>query len=652
VNTQSLRDRLIAATGDRYSVEGELGRGGMAVVFAATDVRLKRAVAIKALPPELAFRHDVRSRFLREAQMAAALSHPHIVPIYAVDESDGLVYMVMGRVRGESLAQRLHRDGRLGFPEARRILSETADALAHAHANGLIHRDIKPDNILLDEATGSVQVTDFGIARAMEGDARITATGIAVGTPAYMSPEQARGDDDVDGRADVYALGVVGFQVLAGEPPFTAPNTPALLLKHVSEPPPPIATRRTDVPASLAYAIERALAKDRAERWPTALAFRDALKDESLAAPRRSVAEWRTDARAKLSAAQQHYPAAVVPRPPAHATLPPYPVWRGTSSDDRARWREAQHAWREQVRAQQKEWTENIRARRESAREERHRLRGRGKDRPISERIRRFQGHVMSNVLMIAMLFMVNVFTGGHPWFIFPSIFIGIGIAVHAIKLWQDGVTFGDLFRRPSRLAALEDVTVANSDPAASADARARSLVGSDVLGGPHGEAVRRAVDDERSVQEILRSLAPADRAQLPDVEPTLRSLVDRVASIARALHSLDTDVRPGQISQLDRRLADARALPEGSSDRERRITLLERQRTSLNELAERRGALADQLESASLVLQTMRLDLLRLKSAGIGSAAADVQSVTQEARALSSDIGRVLDAAAEVRKL
>jgi serine/threonine-protein kinase len=176
--------------------------------------------------------------------------------------------------------------------------------------------------------------------------------------------------------------------------------------------------------------------------------------------------------------------------------------------------------------------------------------------------------------------------------------------------------------------------------------------VGSDVLAGRHGDAVRRAADDERAVQETLRGLSPADRAQLPDVEPTLRALVERVGSLAQALHSLDTDVRPEQLAQLDARLADARALPEQSHDRDRRVALLERQRTSLGELAERRGTLAGQLESASLVLQTMRLDLLRLRSAGIGNASSDVSGVTQEARALSKDIGRVLDAAAEVRKL
>src|SRR5262249_50275867 len=238
---------------------------------------------------------------------------------YAVEESEGLVFMVMGLVRGESLAQKLHRDGRMGFDEARRILRETADALMHAHAHGVIHRDIKPDNILIESTSGRVVVTDFGIARALEGDARITVTGVAVGTPTYMSPEQARGDHDVDGRADVYALGVVGFQMLSGEPPFNAPNTPALLLKHVSEPPPSVASRRPDAPRALARVIDRALAKERGDRWGSARAMFDAL-GESANAPE-----------------PQPLPALVPPsRSSTNGSSPqklaPFPVWRGGSS--------------------------------------------------------------------------------------------------------------------------------------------------------------------------------------------------------------------------------------------------------------------------------------------------------------------------------
>ncbi len=463
----------------------------------------------------------------------------------------------------------------------------------------------------------------------------------------------------MDGRADVYALGVVGFQMLAGELPFTAPNTPALLLKHVSEPPAPISSRRPDIPAALGHAIERALAKSRDERWPTAAAFRDALADDAVAPASYSRSASVSQAPAALRAASQQRVQAALqahdaqwPVAPAQPPLPPYPAWRGEHEGDRSSWREAQRAWREQVREQRRAWAEELRSRHDAARRERREAREGSRGAPPSERIRRFQRHAVSNALVMLMLFFINAAVGGHPWFIFPWIGISIGIAVHALSLWQDGVRLRDLFRRPSRIAALQDATRVDVDPSVIADARARALVGGDVLAGRRGDVVRRAADDERAVLDILLKLPPADRAQLPDVEPTLRALVERVGELAQNLHSLDADVRPEHFAELEARLADARGLPEQSADRERRVTLLERQRASLQELAGRREKLTSQLESASLVLQTMRFDLLRLRSAGIGNASSDASGVTQEARALSKDIGRVLDAAAEVRRL
>ncbi len=225
--TDHLLDRLVSAVGLQYLVDTEIGRGGMAVVYRATDLRLHRRVAIKVLPPELAFNGDVRERFLREASTAAQLAHPSIVPIYTVDEREGIVYFVMAYVDGESLAQRLAREPRLPVEDARAILAGVADALAYAHSNGVVHRDVKPDNIMLDRTSGRPLVTDFGIARAAQGDTRLTVTGVAIGTPAYMSPEQALGERDVDGRSDIYSLGVIGYQLLAGETPFKASNTPA-----------------------------------------------------------------------------------------------------------------------------------------------------------------------------------------------------------------------------------------------------------------------------------------------------------------------------------------------------------------------------------------------------------------------------------------
>ena len=193
----------------------------MGIVYRAKDRRLKRLVAIKLLPPELAFRSEIKTRFLREAETAAQLSHPNIVPIYSVDERDGLVYFVMALVEGPTLAKKMYEDGQISAEETRRVMREVADALAYAHARGVIHRDIKPDNILLDKESGRAMVTDFGIARAIQegSDSRLTATGVAIGTPAFMSPEQAAGDREIDGRTDLYALGVVAYQNALGAAP-------------------------------------------------------------------------------------------------------------------------------------------------------------------------------------------------------------------------------------------------------------------------------------------------------------------------------------------------------------------------------------------------------------------------------------------------
>src|SRR6266496_1744047 len=283
---KSLTTRLTQALGSAYTLDGEIGRGGMGVVFKARDERLKRQVAVKVLPPELAFREEIRLRFVREAETAARLSHPHIVPIHSVGEGpDGLVYFVMAYVDGESLGAKLKRRGRLPPDEARRIMLETADALGAAHALGIIHRDVKPDNILLEGSRGRVVVTDFGIAKALSSatGGTLTATGVAIGTPHFMSPEQAAGDREIDGRSDIYSLGVVGYQMLVGELPFRAPTVPGILMKHIAEPAPMIMEKRPDCPEDLAACVMRCLEKEPESRWPTADGLRRAL--ESRTAP-------------------------------------------------------------------------------------------------------------------------------------------------------------------------------------------------------------------------------------------------------------------------------------------------------------------------------------------------------------------------------
>src|SRR5256886_898050 len=261
-------DRLFldfqAALAGRYSLELELGRGGMGVVYLAREVRLDRPVAIKLLPPHHAGDERLRDRFLREARTAAKLSHPHIIPIFAVDEIGEFVFFAMAYVAGETLTERVRQRGPLAPSEAGRVLREVAWALAYAHSQGLVHRDVKPDNIMLEEASGRALVADFGIAGLVRGAAGLDG-GEVIGTPEFMSPEQALGEH-VDARSDLYALGVVGFFALSGKLPFEAGKAAEVLAKQVTEPAPPLASVAPGVPRRIAQAIDRCLAKDPADR--------------------------------------------------------------------------------------------------------------------------------------------------------------------------------------------------------------------------------------------------------------------------------------------------------------------------------------------------------------------------------------------------
>ena len=274
VTADSISPELRRALAGRYTLERRLGRGGMGIVYLARDLRLDRRVAIKLLPPERASQPAARERFLREARTAAQLSHPGIVPIFAVHEVQDFVLFVMAYVDGETLGQRVRNGGPLGHAVAATVLEEVARALAHAHARGVVHRDVKPDNILLERATGRALVTDFGIARMGSGPS--TGPQRVMGTAWFMSPEQATGAP-VDARSDLYSLGVVGFFVLTGRLPFEGADDIAVLARHVTDPPPPLASVAPDVPPRLAQAIDRCLAKDPGARYESGERLAEAL---------------------------------------------------------------------------------------------------------------------------------------------------------------------------------------------------------------------------------------------------------------------------------------------------------------------------------------------------------------------------------------
>src|SRR6185503_17225203 len=264
-----------AALAGEFSLQRELGRGGMGIVYLARDVQLDRDVAIKVLPTEFARDPAARERFLREARMAAGLSHPHIVPIHRVSEVAGFVFFVMSYVEGETLGDRLRSRGPLPPTDAMRIMREVAWALAYAHGRGIVHRDVKPDNILLEAATGRALVTDFGIAHGGETDV-VTDPGKIMGTAHFMSPEQAAGGA-VDGRSDIYALGVVGYLAVSGRLPFEACNLPALLVRQATEPATSVMRAAPGLPAALGAAIDRCLTRDPVGRFPDGEALAEAL---------------------------------------------------------------------------------------------------------------------------------------------------------------------------------------------------------------------------------------------------------------------------------------------------------------------------------------------------------------------------------------
>jgi serine/threonine protein kinase len=642
--TDSLRDRIGAAIGHQYQIETEIGRGGMSVVYQARDLRLNRRVAIKVLPPELAHDAAVASRFTREAQTSAQLSHPHIVPIYDVGEQDGVAYFVMALVTGGNLAAVLEHQPRRPIDEVRRLLREVADALSYAHLRGVVHRDIKADNILLEGDSGRAIVTDFGIARAMESGSRLTATGIAVGTPTYMSPEQAVGERELDGRSDIYSLGVLGYQMLTGRVPFAAGNPMALLLKHVTERPRPILELRPEVPRALCDVVERALMKAPEDRWPTAAEFRDALAVVDAPQP-----AWRTDHREPV-----RYTSPVPrsgnrdARPPAMFMVPR----RDDKVADRALLAEpalpaavarAARSPGEIVRV-----PEHLALLTNAQREDLRLWNGRI---DLLDRVKSARRYAWLTLAMTGIGLAALAGAGDAP----PLILSPLVPIYMWVKLRRRGLSLRERGLRLRRVyLALRARSVLPAPPALPTERQLEILVPRDVLDGARGAVIRRAVEDRAACLAIMANLSKADRALLPDITPTTNALVERVAQLAQTLHRLDGDIDPRLMADLDARIAGGIHDDGGGStdERQRRLALLNRQRGTIEELVQRRAALARQLDNAALALGNLRLDLIKLRSSGVESALRDVSTATQEARALSREIETALDIASEMREL
>ena len=636
--SDSLHERVVAAIGHQYGIESELGRGGMSVVYRARDLRLNRPVAVKVLPPELAYDPAIRTRFTREAQTSAQLAHAHIVPIFDVGEREGIAYFVMSIIEGGNLASLLAREPRQPIHEVRRLLCEIAEALAYAHVRGVIHRDIKPDNILLDADSGRAMVTDFGIARAIEAGTRLTVTGTAVGTPTYMSPEQAVGDREIDGRSDIYSLGVLAYQMLTGRVPFTGANSVALLMKHVTEQPRPIAELRPDAPKSMRDAIERALLKPPEDRWPTAAALREALLSDDVAAP-----AWRTERRPPVrysspipDGARRDRSVREPSGGDARALSP-----RGGSAPPPA---EARGAGKVRAPGEIIMEPEHLAPLTPEQREDLRLWHGRVN---LFDRIKAARGYFW--VTVVTMFAAIGGIAGAAE--VPPLVLAPVVPTYMSLKLWRRGKSLRASGLRLRRVFFMPRAKWVLPAPAPAPVDQLEKLAPREVLDGPRGAAIRRAVEDRAAIEKIVADLPKADRALLPDIAQTVKGLVDRVAHLAQTLHRLDASIDPRAIAGVEARLAEVKG-ESASAEGERRLALLERQRATLEELVQRRDALARQLDSAGLALGNLRLDLIKLRSSGLQSALSDVSSATQEVRALSREIGLMLEAAAELRSL
>src|ERR1700680_3229846 len=651
--TDELGTHVAQVLSANYELESEVGRGGMGIVYCARDKRLKREIAIKVLPPELSFRPDIRQRFLREAETAAQLNHPNIVPIYTVEERDNLVYFVMAYIKGDNLGQRLQQHGPMPPVEVRRILREVADALSYAHNRNVIHRDIKPDNIIIDEETGRAMVTDFGIARALtdSGDSRLTATGMAIGTPAYMSPEQAAGDSAIDGRSDLYSLGVVGYQMLCVQPPFVANNTPSMLVKHLSEKPIPVDERWPDLPQDLSRAVMICLEKDPADRFPNAAAFAVALDGGSMptlatrASAAASTAGTRTAATREREITE---PLRDRYTPPTQSPYTP----SQPSAEEMSRWQ--------------------------------------------SPMVVSFRRKLAPYLAVNAILVPISLFSN-HD-FIALTVIWTVALAFKYSKLWAAGYDWRDVFRQP-RNRLIFDVAAETIDDARAlfddkkreqVRARARSR-GQGMfspmsplptmqpfqpyprIGGPttslspipagspapfadsrYGSAIREAENDHREIHRQLLNMPQDDRDQIPEVAASADAVFRKVQQLALTLSDVDRSAGRDTPEGLEREITtlESQANPldyNASEGRVRRLAMLRRQRRALADIALKKKEAPEELERWRQLLRSMRLELVRFRTGGLNAQPTGLTMVTQQAQSVVREMGDLSEANAEL---
>ena len=647
-----IRTALGAKLEGQYRIVRLLGRGGMGSVYLARDLTLEREVAIKVVKTADDSR-ETYDRFRREARTAARLSHPNIVPLHAFGEVDGMPYFVMGYVRGESLADRLRRDGKLTEEEGRRIFAEIADALDHAHRQGVIHRDIKPDNVLLEDESGRALLTDFGVAKAMGMAETVTRHGAVVGTPHYMSPEQASGRSDIDTRSDIYSLGVMTYAMLAGRLPFEGKTTADILTKHLTQEPAPLRSIAPTVSDSTAQAVERCLAKEPAARWPDARSLKLAL----------GVAEESALPESLHAVEGKGVPALLI----TLALMVLYifiglaPLWfletwlvlffvfaytfvvvklrrEGFSLADsqRAIWREpAWWLW----------WYPRA-----------LRRRGNAWDRlpPVVRRLR------WSTLLFIALLCSIYVditmskvlFGRADPRFLWghghimdldPQALISLGILFAVVAAW---VFFTIHSRRTLERAGLNPADVSRvmlTVPPGRASFWARPHIAAILAPATRAEAYRRSESPHDHLQSILRhadELSGPLRPLGAQAAVAARHLVAAIDHADREIADLARNIEPGEEEHLVDKI-EALAAPATAGDEFAPMrTLLEKQLELIRALSARIEEAKDRRNRRVEMLRTLALHVASLR-ARLPETPSELRQISDNVRTLCDDIGR-----------
>ncbi|MGH7536303.1 MAG: serine/threonine-protein kinase, partial [Gemmatimonadales bacterium] len=460
--------------------------------------------------------------------------------------------------------------------------------------------------------------------------ATLTGAGVAIGTPSFMSPEQAAGERDIDGRSDLYSLGVVTYQMLTGELPFTAPTVAGILMKQITEPAQDVRARRPDVPEDLALAVSRCLEKDPENRWSSADALRRALETRSVGGYQPTGLGWKAGQRAAPGG-----PGAGVQR-------------AGPPRRDRPR-TELERATAEIRRGQRQFGGELGR--------DRDALRGRGlhQRRERSDEsnlpdtgepriVQRVRGQFASWAAVSLGCFGINLATGlDSPWFLFPTFGMGIGLLRNYAKLWQAGYSWRDVLTRPPAPDAVETTMVKGARPRQLPTPSADDY-------GAHLGAVQQVHGDRLAILKLLEKLPPAERKMLPEVQQTCDALYARATDLARTLHAMDGNIETEGLNQIDDRIS-ALGREADDPERARRLNLLQRQRQTIVDLQQRRVQVAANLESCVLAMQNVRFDLLRLRSAGVAAVLTDLTQATQQAKALSRDVDNAIAAAGEIRE-